>query len=272
VYGAFRDEARRTDRPMRFLVFEWLRTDVKSRVPMFTDWFETENKFYNRFKGYYDYACKMYSLAMNRDSPVSESAMFSRAQVQDQRREAEQAKLDTVLEMVARQQEVVKRLNDPLYSMDQDILSMPTLALPSRAGKVKPAKVIHNRGTKGKDLSEIVSQHSLPMSSDQVARNKSWSSYKRVTWSQREHSNREPYSVPRLCPSLRPTRFRELDERDPALGSGRRPNRVRRMDQEGRVTAPPTPTAPSTSRPYTQDEWEEEDLMEEHWLDGVDLQ
>ena len=70
-----------------------------------------------------------------------------------------------------------------------------------------------------------------------------------------------PIRSPGFYPFFRPMRCQDLDERDPAVESGRPPHRVRWMDQDGVVTALSAAFALSTLRHYTQDEWEEQDLM-----------
>ena len=161
--------------------------------------------------------------------------------------------LATIEQIVQNCTALLQKLQDPHASVDRDMMSIPTVSLPGKAGAIAPAKVVHNRNTKGKDLSEVVAGHSNPVTTDHVARTKPWSSYKRSTYSDRNAASSEPYSVPRLLPSFRPTQFEEPDERQrPSEGSI---GPIRRRDRGPRVTV--------RNSTMTQDEVEESDPLEE---------
>ena len=263
VFDAFRFEAERTRHPIRFLVAEWLRLDPLTRCPIFIGWFDSQDGFYDRFKGLYEYACQMFSLSSNRDAPSSPATEALRARIHRDRISREQAKLARAQEIVQNCQAVVDKLKDPFAAVDQDIMSIPTVSLPGKSGIIAAEKVVVNKATKGRDLSEVAAGHSMAVTTDHVARTKPWSSYKRYTVSQQAPSNREPYYVPRLLPSFRMTRFLEVDERMPVRRPAGQGGQVRQVDQNGRVTI----SQPSMSRPMTQDEYEEYNPLEDHWMD-----
>ena len=261
-FHAFKLEADRLRRPVRFLITEWLRLDPSERCPRFIRWFDSQVGFYDRFKGLYEYVVQMFALATNQDPPVSLATEEKRNRVHQARIEAEQAKLVKAQQIVENCTALLRKLQDPHASVDRDIMSIPTVSLPGKAGAIAPAKVVHNRGTIGKDLSEVVADHSDPVTTDHVARTKPWSSYKRSTYSDRKAAASEPYSVPRLLPSFRSVRFEESDERQrPSEGCI---GPIRRRDRGARVTV-------MNYAPMTQDEVEEYDPLEEQrcvrWVD-----
>ena len=144
------------------------------------------------------------------------------------------------------------------------MLQIPVMALPGKAGHVAPPKVVVNPNTKGKDLTEMVAGHHEGVGTDQVARHRPWSSI--VCHPVTDSLNRPapPYEARDVFPSFRPIRMREVDERDPALGAGRRPKRARVMDSNMKISvldpgANP-PSAPAR-KPivWTQDLVEEDD-------------
>ena len=252
-FHAFKLEADRLRRPVRFLITEWLRLDPCERCPRFIEWFDSQAGFYDRFKGLYEYVVQLFALATNQDPPVSRATEEKRNRVHQARIDAEQAKLAKAQQIVQNCTALLQKLQDPHASVDRDMMSIPTVSLPGKAGAIAPAKVVHNRGTKGKDLSEVVAGHSNPVTTDHVARTKPWSSYKRSTYSDRNAASSEPYSVPRLLPSFRPTQFEEPDERQrPSEGSI---GPIRRRDRGPRVTV--------RNSTMTQDEVEESDPLEE---------
>ena len=207
----------------------------------------------------------MFALALDRDPPSSSATEALRARIQQNRISREEAKLARAEAIVQSQREVLDKLSDPLSVVDQDIMAIPTLALPGKSGEAASFKVVSNPATKGKDLSEVVAEHSLPMTTDQVARAKPWSSYKRSTWSIKTRFGQEPYSVPCLVPSFRSTRFLEEDERCPDDHTAGPKRKRRHVDQDGTVTVNQSPP-PSNFCAMTQDEFEEYDPLEDHWM------
>ena len=141
----------------------------------------------------------------------------------------------------------------PLDTGMSDIMAIPTVSLPGKAG------------TTGKDLSEDEAGHSGTVTTDHVARTKPWSSYKRSTYSGRKSAASGPYSVPRLLPSFRPVGFEEHDELQRA--SERSIGPIRQRDRGARVTV----NNSSGARPITYDEVEEYNPLEEQrlvrWVD-----
>ena len=264
-FHAFKLEADRLRRPVRFLITEWLRLDPCERCPLFIGWFDSEAGFYDRFKGLYEYVVQLFALATNQDPPASRATEEKRSRVHQARIEAEQAKLAKAEQIVQNCTALLQKLQDPLAAVDRDIMAIPTVSLPGKAGTTAPAKVVRNKGTIGKDLSEVIAGHSEPVTTDHVARTKPWSSYKRSTYSDRKAAVSEPYAVPRLLPSFRPVRFEERDERQrPSEGSI---GPIRRRDRGARVTVMNS----SGAKPMTQDEVEEYDPLQEQrlvrWVD-----
>ena len=264
-FHAFKLEADRLRRPVRFLVTEWLRLSPLDRCPRFIEWFDTETGFYDRFKGMYDYAVQVYALATNQEPPVSSATEEKRVRVHQARIAAEQAKLAKAEAIVQNCTALLQKLQDPLAAVDRDIMAIPTVSLPGKAGTSAPFKVVKNKGTIGKDLSEVVAGHADPVTTDHVARTKPWSSYKRSSHGDQAPAAAEPYPIPRLLPSFRPVRFEERDERPHTSAGSVGP--IRRRDRGGRMTI----SCPSGARPMTQDEVEEFDPLEEQrlvrWVD-----
>ena len=141
----------------------------------------------------------------------------------------------------------------PLDTGMSDIMAIPTVSLPSKAG------------TTGKDSYEVVAGHSESVTTDHVARTKPWSGYKWSTYSGRKSAASGSYSVPRLLPSFRPVCFEEHDELQRA--SERSIGPIRQRDRGARVTV----NNSSGARPITYDEVEEYNPLEEQrlvrWVD-----
>ena len=171
MFTKFWSEALRTGRPMRFLLSEWICTDLARQAPLFIGLFEGSKTFFLRFKGYADTICQMYVLATNRPPLNLPDRLADRAQTLEDQVEEQKDKLWRLQAAMVQQQKVVEELTNPWKSLDSDVLQTKPVSLPRTAGVVHPDRVILPVGrwrNRGRDITAVEAEHDDEITAQQV--------------------------------------------------------------------------------------------------------
>ena len=261
IYLKFQAEATRLDRPMRFLLLEWVRLDPVRRAPLFIGLYKGSKSFFRRFRGYSDTVAQMYVLTTDRRPIELPDLLAERAQSLEDQLEAHTKKLHKLEAAVVQQKKVVEEFTSPWLNLDSDVLNTKPVSLPRKAGVVHPDKVVLPVGSwrnRGMDMSATVARHADVVTPQQIRKVKPWESRKRRACSGAGPSRNA--STPELRPVLGPVRLREEDEREHQSHAGlaHAAKRVRYKDGIPHVDVANPAHGSGTARRPTQDEIEEE--------------
>ena len=163
----------------------------------------------------------MYVFATGRDPLPVPERMVIHAGSRRKLIQREEDKLAQMAEAYAQQKVVVETLHDPWHNLDSDEIKIPLIPMPRSAGVPKPKRVKRNRGTKGRDLSEIVTDHAFQLGTDEIARTRPWASQVGVIADGNGILVNRAYNDPAVYPVLGPVPRMEPDEEQPGPSSKR---------------------------------------------------
>ena len=215
VYPAFKSYSDDSEHSLRFTIMEWARFNPLYRIPWFIDHFDAQYRFFKHFKGYYSTLASMYVFATGRDPLPVPERMVIHAGSRRKLVQREEDKLAQMAEAYAQQKVVVETLHDPWHNLDSDEIKIPLIPMPRSAGVPKPKRVKRNRGTKGRDLSEIVTDHAFQLGTDEIARTRPWASQVGVIADGNGILVNRAYNDPAVYPVLGPVLRMESDEEQP---------------------------------------------------------
>ena len=96
-----------------------------------------------------------------------------------------------------------------------DELKIPLIPLPRAAGVPKPKRVRRYRKTRGRDLTEIVTDHLHQFGTDEIAWTKPWASQMGVNRDGNRILINKAYNEPGVFPVLGPVPLRKSDKDEP---------------------------------------------------------